>query len=149
MERTFIMVKPDGVQRGLVGELISKWERRGFKLLACKLFTPSSEVVTNHYDEHKTKSFFPGLLNFMTSGPVVAMVWEGKNIVKISRDMIGATNPLNATPGTVRGDYCVTVGKNVIHGSDSVESAQREIAIWFSPHDVHEWNQLLSQTIYE
>ena len=131
-EQTYIMVKPDGVQRGLVGEIIARFEKRGFKLVALKLTTPTKEHLEKHYADLSDKPFFPGLIQYMLSGPVVAMVWEGLDAVKTGRSMLGATNPLASAPGTIRGDYALAVGRNICHGSDSVESANKEIALWFS-----------------
>ncbi|KAL1934067.1 hypothetical protein VTP01DRAFT_6249 [Rhizomucor pusillus] len=150
MERTYIMVKPDGVQRGLVGEIIKRFEQRGYQLLALELLTPSKELLEEHYKDLAGKPFFPGLINYMLSGPVVGMVWAGKDVVKTGRVMLGATNPLASAPGTIRGDYAIDVGRNICHGSDSVESAEREIALWF-PRGVASYERGLSlQTlIYE
>ncbi|GAV25555.1 nucleoside-diphosphate kinase [Carboxydothermus islandicus] len=149
MERTFIMVKPDGVQRGLVGEIISRFEKRGFKLVGLKLMQISRELAETHYGEHKGKPFFEGLVNFITSGPVVAMVWEGKEVIATAREMMGATNPLKAQPGTIRGTYGIDVGRNVIHGSDSPESAQREIALFFKEEELLSYDKTLDTWIYE
>ncbi|NYE57374.1 nucleoside-diphosphate kinase [Carboxydothermus ferrireducens] len=149
MERTFIMVKPDGVQRGLVGEIISRFEKRGFKLVGLKLMQISRELAETHYGEHKGKPFFEGLVNFITSGPVVAMVWEGKEVIATAREMMGATNPLKALPGTIRGTYGIDVGRNVIHGSDSPESAAREIALFFKEEELLSYEKTLDTWIYE
>ncbi|KAJ3214964.1 nucleoside diphosphate kinase, partial [Clydaea vesicula] len=128
-EQTYIMVKPDGVERGLVGEIIKRFETKGYKLVALRQMTPSREHLEAHYADLKSKSFFPKLLNYMLSGPVVGMVWEGKDAVKTGRRLLGETNPLSSLPGTIRGDFCIDVGKNLCHGSDAVESAQHEIAL--------------------
>ncbi|MDE5115752.1 MAG: nucleoside-diphosphate kinase, partial [Trichodesmium sp. St2_bin2_1] len=117
-ERTFIAIKPDGVQRGLVGQIISRFETKGFTLVGLKIMTVAKELAEKHYDVHKDKPFFPSLIEFITSGPVVAMVWEGEGVVASARKIIGATNPLTAEPGTIRGDYGISVGRNLIHGSD-------------------------------
>ncbi|NEP18882.1 MAG: nucleoside-diphosphate kinase, partial [Leptolyngbya sp. SIO4C1] len=122
MERTFIMIKPDGVQRGLVSDILSRFERKGFTLVGMKLMAVSRELAEKHYDVHREKPFFGGLVDFITSGPVVAMVWEGEGVVASARKIIGATNPLTAEPGTIRGDYGITIGRNIIHGSDAVET---------------------------
>jgi nucleoside-diphosphate kinase len=148
-ERTLLLVKPDGVQRGLIGEIISRWERRGFKLVAMKLTKASRELAEKHYAEHAGKSFFEKLLKGITSGPLVAMVWEGKGVIAISRSMMGATNPANSASGTVRGDFAIDLGRNVIHGSDSPESAAREIKLWFRDDELFSWDQLLHTAIYE
>jgi len=118
-------------------------------MVAMKFFVAPQELVENHYDEHRGKEFYPKVVNYMISGPVVAMVWEGKNIVKVSRDMIGKTNPSDAQPGTVRGDYCITVGRNLIHGSDGVEAANREIALWFHSEELVEWGLYSHNFLYE
>lgn len=149
MERTFIMVKPDGVQRNLVGEIIRRFESKGFKLAGLKLMNVSQELAEQHYDSLKDKPFFPGLVKFICSSPVVAMVWEGDNVVVTSRQMIGATNPHAAAPGTIRGDFGVAVGRNLIHGSDAIETAQREIALWFSEAELVSWEAILSPWLYE
>ncbi|OZJ04028.1 Nucleoside diphosphate kinase [Bifiguratus adelaidae] len=132
-ERTFIAVKPDGVQRGLVGKVISRFEERGYKLVGLKAIVPSKQLAEQHYADLSARPFFKGLVEYMTNGkaPVVCMVWEGKDVVRQGRAMIGATNPLESAPGTIRGQYCVSVGRNIIHGSDSFESAEKEINLWF------------------
>lgn len=143
------MVKPDGVQRGLVGEIISRFEDRGFKLVAAKFERLPDARVMEHYAEHVQKPFFPGLKAYITSGPCFLMVFAGKNIVKISRDMIGATNPAGAAPGTIRGDLALEIGMNVIHGSDSVETASREIAIHFKPEELASYTRIDEPYLYE
>ncbi|KAI8589456.1 nucleoside diphosphate kinase [Geranomyces variabilis] len=147
-ERTYIMVKPDGVERGLVGEVISRFEKRGFKLLALKAVQPTRQHLEQHYGDLKDKPFFPKLVDYMLSGPVVGMVWAGLSVVKTGRVMLGATNPLASAPGTIRGDYAIDVGKNICHGSDSVESAEKEIALWF-PEGVCNYTRSLDKLIYE
>ncbi|KAL2919101.1 nucleoside diphosphate kinase Ndk1 [Polyrhizophydium stewartii] len=147
-ERTYIMVKPDGVERGLVGEIIKRFENRGFKLVALELLHPTVEHLEQHYSDLREKKFFRGLIEYMHSGPVVGMVWEGKDVVKTGRKMLGETNPLASAPGTIRGDFCIDVGKNICHGSDSVESAQKEIALWF-PRGVPHFSRGLDRLIYE
>ncbi|TCI27364.1 nucleoside-diphosphate kinase [Exiguobacterium sp. SH3S2] len=137
MEKTFLMVKPDGVKRGLIGEIITRFEQKGYTLNRLEMLTPSVEVAESHYAEHKEKPFFGELVAFLTSGPVVAMEWEGENVVAVSRLMIGKTNPLDAQPGTIRGDLASTMSQNVIHGSDSVESAERELSLWFATETSH------------
>ena len=148
-ERTYIMIKPDGVQRGLVGPIISRFEQRGFKLVAMKMVKPSQAHMEEHYKDLAGKGFFAGLIAYMTSGPVVAMVWEGDNVVLTGRKMLGATKPFDSAPGTIRGDYCIDVGRNIVHGSDSVESANAEIAHWFKPEEVAAWNHHSHGQIYE
>lgn len=130
-ERTFAMVKPDGVKRGLVGDIVSRLEDKGFKLVGMKLMQVSRETAEKHYGEHKGKPFYEGLVGFITSGPSVAMVVEGENAIAEWRKMMGATNPADAAPGTVRGDYATTIDENVVHGSDAPDTAQREIGIFF------------------
>ncbi|TMW69471.1 hypothetical protein Poli38472_001627 [Pythium oligandrum] len=147
-ERTYIMVKPDGVQRHLVGEIIKRFEAKGFKLVALKLVAPGKDHLEKHYADLAGKPFFPGLITYMTSGPVVAMVWEGTNVVAMGRKMLGATKPSDSEAGTIRGDFCVEVGRNVCHGSDSVESANKEIALWF-PEGLSEWNASDDDWVYE
>lgn len=136
MERTYVMIKPDGVQRNLIGSIVSRFEQKGFTLTGAKLVTLSKETAETHYGEHSERPFFGELVDFITSGPVFAMVWEGENVVKTARQMIGATNPVESAPGTIRGDYAVQLSMNVIHGSDSVESAEREIGIFFADNEL-------------
>ncbi|KAJ1678263.1 nucleoside diphosphate kinase Ndk1, partial [Spiromyces aspiralis] len=131
-----------------VGEIIKRFESRGYKLVALRFIQPDEQLLRQHYADLVNKPFFPGLISYMTSGPVVAMVWEGKAVVKTGRLMLGATNPLESAPGTIRGDFCIDVGKNICHGSDSVESAEKEIALWF-PNGVVSWNRKLDAQIYE
>ncbi|AWP18733.1 putative nucleoside diphosphate kinase 3 [Scophthalmus maximus] len=147
-ERTFLAVKPDGVQRKLVGEIVQRFERKGFKLVGLKLMQASEELLREHYSELRSKPFFSGLIAYMSSGPVVAMVWQGLDVVKTARKMLGETNPADSLPGTIRGDYCVEVGRNVIHGSDSVASAQREISLWFRQNELLCWEDNCSHWIY-
>ena len=130
------MVKPDGVQRGLVGEIVKRFEQKGFQLIGSKLTVISREQAEFHYAEHKGKDFFERLVNFITSGPVFAMVWHGDQVIALSRTMIGKTNSLEAAPGTIRGDYAVHTNFNLIHGSDSPESAEREINNFFQPDEI-------------
>nr|WP_106784684.1 nucleoside-diphosphate kinase [Lysinibacillus timonensis] len=132
IEKTFIMVKPDGVQRQVVGDIMDRFERRGFVLKGAKLMNVPRELAEEHYAEHKERPFFGELVDFITSGPVFAMVWEGENVIKLARIMMGATKPEESQPGTIRGDYAVTISENVIHGSDSPASAEREINLWFN-----------------
>lgn len=135
MERTFIMIKPDGVERKLVGEIISRIERRNFSITEMEMLTPSRELAEEHYAAHRGKDFFEPTVEFITSGPVVAMVVEGDDAIAIMRHMIGALKPTEATSGTIRGDYTISTRFNLIHGSDSAESAAREIALWFPETD--------------
>lgn len=136
MEKTFLMVKPDGVQRNLVGEVVNRFENKGFKLVGAKLMQVSEDLAKTHYGEHADKPFFGELVDFITSGPVFAMVWEGENVISTARGLVGATNPQEANAGTIRGDFGLTVGKNVIHGSDSPESAEREINLFFDESEL-------------
>jgi len=136
MEKTFLMVKPDGVQRNLIGNIVNKFENKGFKLIGAKLMVISADLAQTHYGEHKERPFFGELVDFITSGPVFAMVWEGEDVIKTARNMMGATNPQEAAAGTIRGDFGVTVGKNIIHGSDSTESAAREIELFFNENEI-------------
>ncbi|CAL1531524.1 unnamed protein product [Lymnaea stagnalis] len=148
-ERTFIAVKPDGVQRGLIGEIIKRFEARGYKLVAGKLLWASKDHLRNHYKDLADKPFFNGLVDYMSSGPLFAMVWEGKEVVKMGRQMLGATNPLASMPGTIRGDYGIDVGRNICHGSDAVETANREIALWFKPEELSDYEYANKPWIYE
>jgi nucleoside-diphosphate kinase len=130
-EHTFIMIKPDGVRRGLVGEVIGRLERKGLTLEKMRMLTVDEELARRHYAEHVEKSFFPELLEFITSGPVVAMEWSGPSSVEAARTLMGPTNPVSAPPGSIRGDFALIITENIVHGSDSVESAERELSIWF------------------
>lgn len=143
------MVKPDGVQRGLVGTIIQRFEQKGFKLVALKLMWPSEELLKKHYSDLSSKPFFPGLLKYISSGPVVPMVWEGLNVVKTGRQILGATNPADSAPGTIRGDLCIDVGRNIIHGSDSVPSANKEIGLWFAEKELIGWTPATESWVYE
>ena len=136
MERTLVLVKPDGVQRGLIGEVIGRLERRGLKLAAMKLMQVDDALARRHYGEHVDRPFFPGLVRFITSAPIVAMAWEGSGAVQVVRDTMGATNPAQAAPGTIRADFAVDIGRNLVHGSDSPESAQRELALFFGTEEI-------------
>jgi nucleoside-diphosphate kinase len=136
MEQTLVLVKPDGVQRGLIGEVISRLERRGLKLVAMKLMQVDESLARQHYGEHVDRPFFPGLVSFITSGPIVAMVWEAENAIEIVRQTMGATNPINSALGTIRGDLGIDIGRNLVHGSDGPGSAQREIALFFKPAEI-------------
>ncbi|HLP91620.1 MAG TPA: nucleoside-diphosphate kinase [Nostocaceae cyanobacterium] len=149
MERTFLAIKPDGVQRGLVGEIIRRFETKGFTLVGLKFLQVSKELAEQHYDVHKERPFFPSLVEFITSGPVVAMVWEGEGVVASARKIIGATNPLNSEPGTIRGDFGINIGRNLIHGSDAIETAQREISLWFKNEELVNWHPNLTPWLRE
>ena len=140
LERTFVAIKPDGVQRGLIAEILGRFETKGFKLVGLKQLTPSNELAEKHYGVHKDRPFFSGLVDFITSGPVVAMVWEGDGVIASARKLIGATKPLEAEPGTIRGDLAVNIGRNVIHGSDGSDTAVFEINLWFQENELFDWN---------
>merc|ERR1712242_359497 len=148
-ERTFIMLKPDAVQRGLVGEIIKRFEQKGFKPVAMKMMHASEELLKEHYADLSSKAFFPGLVKYMNSGPVVPMVWEGLNAVKTGRVMLGETNPAASAPGSIRGDLCIQVGRNICHGSDAVESAKKEIALWFKEEQLVSWDPVAMEWVYE
>ncbi|MEA5553934.1 nucleoside-diphosphate kinase [Anabaena cylindrica UHCC 0172] len=149
MERTFLAIKPDGVQRRLVGEIIRRFETKGFTLVGLKFQKVSRELAEQHYDVHRERPFFPGLVEFITSGPVVAMVWEGDGVIASARKIIGATNPLNSEPGTIRGDFGINVGRNLIHGSDAPETAQKEIALWFKDEELVAWQPHSTPWLHE
>ncbi len=137
IEQTLILCKPDAVVRGLVGEIVARFERRGYSLAAVKLVEVEEALAQRHYAEHKDKPFFKGLVRYITSAPVLALVVEGFDAIEGCRASIGATNPIKAAPGSIRGDFAQTIGRNLVHGSDSPESARREIAIWFEAHEIH------------
>jgi len=148
-ERTFIAIKPDGVHRSIVGDIIKRFEQKGYKLVGIKIIVPTSEFAAQHYDDLKARPFFPGLVKYFSSGPVVAMVWEGKNVIKGGRKLVGATNPNDAEPGSIRGDLCVEVGRNIIHGSDSEDAAHHEINLWFKPNEVVTYSVNSAPWVYE
>ena len=149
MERTLVLIKPDGVQRGLVGEIISRLERRGLKLVAMKLMQVDDALARQHYSEHVARPFFGGLVEFITSVPVVAMVWEANQAVGIVRNTMGETSPASSPPGTIRGDLGVDIGRNLVHGSDSVESAAREVALFFRPEEILDYSRSTDPWITE
>ena len=149
MERTFVAIKPDGVQRGLIGDVISRLERRGLKLVAMRLMQVSEDLAGRHYAEHVDRPFFPSLVSFITSGPIVAMIWEANNAVALARQTMGATNPGEAGPGTIRGDFGIDIGRNLVHGSDSAESAAREIGLFFGEAGALDYNRGTDQWIIE
>jgi nucleoside-diphosphate kinase len=149
VERTFLAIKPDGVQRGLVGEIIRRFEAKGFTLVGMKFMKVSRELAEEHYGVHRERPFFQGLVEFITSGPVVAMVWEGEGVIASARKLIGATNPLTAEPGTIRGDFGVNIGRNIIHGSDAPETAQQEVSLWFKEEELASWEPSLTAWIRE
>ena len=149
MPRTLVLLKPDAVQRGLVGELVSRIERRGLRFAAMKLLVMDKELAHRHYAPHVGKPFFEGLVEFITSGPLVAMVIEGENAVEVVRGIIGATNPVDAAPGTIRGDLATSIGLNLVHGSDSPEEAKREIALFFGPEEIESYSRDIDRWIIE
>jgi len=148
MERTLVIVKPDGVQRGLIGAIIERFERRGLRIAAMKMIHVEPGLACKHYSEHEGKPFYPGLISFITSGPVVVMVIEGNNAIAVVRATMGSTNPVNAAPGTIRADFGVQVERNLVHGSDGPESAAREIACFFSPSEIVEYSRDMERWIY-
>ena len=149
MEKTLVLVKPDGVQRGLVGKIIGRLENKGFRLAALKLMNVSSKLAEEHYGEHVDKPFFGNLVRFITSSPIVAMAIEGENAVQVVRTTMGLTNPQEAAPGTIRGDFGLTIGMNLIHGSDSGESAARELDLFFEPSEILEYSKDIERWIIE
>jgi nucleoside-diphosphate kinase len=148
MERTFVMVKPDGVQRGLIGEIISRFERRGLKIVGMKMLQVSDDLARRHYAVHEGKPFFAGLISYITSAPVVAMVVEGTNAVVAVRQTVGATRPFEAAPGSIRADFALEIGRNLVHASDAPETAATEIALWFGAELV-EWQRATDRWIFE
>jgi len=148
-ERTFIAVKPDGVHRNLVGQIIHRFEAKGYKLVGIKVLVPSKQHAEKHYSDLSSRPFFPGLVKYFSSGPVVAMVWEGKNVIAGGRKLVGATDPNSAEPGSIRGDLCIAIGRNIIHGSDSPDSAKAEISLWFKEDEVADYELGLDKWVYE
>ncbi|KAL4150747.1 Nucleoside diphosphate kinase B [Phytophthora ramorum] len=146
-ERTFIAIKPDGVQRGLVSEVIGRFEKKGYKLVALKLMSATEERAKAHYADLSERPFFPGLVKYFTSGPIVCMVWEGTDVILTGRKILGATNPNQAAPGTLRGDNCISTGRNLVHGSDGPDSAKHEISMWFTPAEVSNYERALDSWI--
>lgn len=149
MERTLVLVKPDGVQRGLIGEVIGRLENRGLRLVAAKFIQVSQELAETHYAIHKGKPFYNGLIEYITSAPVMAMVWEGPNAVAAIRQTMGATRPTEAAPGSIRHDFALEVGRNLTHASDSVENGEIEVALWFSPAELVDWKRDSDRWIFE
>ena len=148
METTYVMVKPDGVQRGLNGEIIGRIERKGLKLVGLKSDVPRRATAATHYAVHAERPFYPGLINFVTSGPVVCMAWNGKDAISVARTLIGATNGREASPGTIRGDFGMDMGYNMIHGSDAADTAEFELGLWF-PEGLMDWEQTITSWVYE
>jgi nucleoside-diphosphate kinase len=149
MERTLVLVKPDGVQRGLIGEVISRLERRGLRLVAAKFIQVGKQLAETHYAVHKGKPFYDGLMKYITSAPVMAMVWEGPNAVAAVRQTMGATRPTEAAPGSIRHDFALEVGRNLTHASDSVENGAQEVALWFAPGELVSWKRSTDAWIFE
>lgn len=149
MQRTLVLVKPDGVQRGLVGAIMGRLEQRGLKLIALKMMQITRELAARHYAEHQAKPFYDGLIAFITSGPVVAMIWEGREAVTVVRSLMGSTDPLKAAPGTIRGDLALDLGMNLIHGSDSPARADAEMALFFSDRELHQYERTADRWIRE
>ncbi len=149
MERTLVIIKPDGVQRGLIGEIIRRFERRGLRIAAMKMIQISTELAERHYAVHKGKPFYEGLIQYITSGPVVVMVLEGKQAIEIVRRTMGATNPAEAAPGTIRADFGVEIGRNLVHGSDSPETAAFEVPLFFSEEEILSYSRDVDPWIYE
>jgi nucleoside-diphosphate kinase len=149
LERTLVLVKPDGVQRALIGEVIARFERRGLRLVGMKMLRMSRELAGQHYAEHKGKPFYDSLIDYITSGPVVAMVWEGTEAIKAARETMGKTRPYEAAPGTIRGDLALETGRNIVHGSDGAESAAREIGLFFKTAELVDWARSADAWIFE
>jgi len=149
MERTLVLVKPDGVQRGLVGEIISRFEKTGLKLVALKMLQMDREMAGKHYSIHQGKPFFEGLVSFITSSPLIAAVFEGQNAVEVVRKTMGATDPVKSAPGTIRGDLALDIGRNIVHGSDSLENAQKEISLFFSTKEIVSYKRQVEPWIRE
>jgi nucleoside-diphosphate kinase len=149
LERTLVLIKPDGVQRGLIGEVISRLERRGLLLLGAKFLQVSQELAETHYAIHKGKPFYPGLIAYITTSPVMAMVWAGPNAITAVRQTMGATRPIDAAPGSVRHDFGLEVGRNLTHASDSVENGESEVALWFSDSELFSWQRDIDPWIFE
>lgn len=149
MEKTLILVKPDGVQRGLAGEIIGRFERRGLKLSGMKFIQMTKELASEHYAVHEGRPFYDALVEYITSGPVVAMVWEGNDAIAAARATIGATKPVEASPGTIRGDFGMEIGRNLVHGSDSPENGEKEASIFFSADELVSWDRATDSWIIE
>ncbi len=144
-----VLLKPDAVERNLVGEILTKFEKKGFKMVGMKFMMPPKALLEAHYQEHKERPFYPGLIEYMSAGPIVSMVWEGLNVIKSVRTMMGTTDPSKAPAGTIRGDLCVDTTYNLIHGSDSPESATREISLWFKEAELVQWTPTINQWLHK
>ncbi len=149
MERTLVLIKPDGVQRGLIGPILARLEARGLKLVGLKLVAVSQGLAERHYAIHQGKPFYEGLISYITSSPVVAAVFEGSHAVAVVRSSVGATNAAQAAPGTIRGDFALEIGRNLIHASDAPETAEAEVALWFAPSDLVSWQRANDRWIFE
>jgi len=149
MERSLVLVKPDAVQRGLIGEVITRLERRGLRLVAAKFIAVSDELAKTHYAIHKNKPFYDGLIRYITSAPVMAMVWEGPNAINAIRQTMGATRPTEADPGSIRHDFALEIGRNLTHASDTLENGVAEIALWFRPEELVSWKRSIDPWIFE
>jgi nucleoside-diphosphate kinase len=149
MERTLVLIKPDGVQRGLVGPILARFEARGLKFVSLKLMQVPTDLAERHYAEHQGKPFYPGLISYITAAPIVAMVLEGTNVVSAVRKMVGVTKASEADSGTIRGDYAIEIGRNLVHASDGVETAQREVALWFTEAELLSWKRDTDRWIFE
>ncbi len=148
-ERTLVLIKPDGVHRGLIGRIISRFEEKGLKIVAMKMLHLTKDKAEEHYAQHRGKPFFDGLINYITSAPIVAMVVEGKNVVACIRKMVGATNPQEAEPGTIRFDFAMDIGRNIIHASDSPDTAEREIKLFFDESEIFDYKRIDEEWVYE
>ncbi|MDJ0755721.1 MAG: nucleoside-diphosphate kinase [Ardenticatenaceae bacterium] len=149
MEKTLILVKPDGVQRSLIGEIVGRFERRGLKLIGMKFLQMTTELASKHYAVHQGRPFYDDLVAYITSGPIVAMVWEGNDAIAAARATIGATKPVDASPGTIRGDFGMEIGRNLVHGSDSPENGELEASLFFSDEELVSWGRDLESWIVE
>ena len=149
MERSLVLVKPDGVQRGLIGEVIVRLERRGLRMVAAKYIQVSHELAETHYSIHKGKPFYNGLIRYITSAPVMAMVWEGPNAIAAIRQTMGATRPTEAAPGSLRHDFALDIGRNLTHASDSVENGEKEVALWFKPAEIVAWQRSMDPWLFD
>jgi nucleoside-diphosphate kinase len=148
-ERTFLALKPDGVQRGILPEVIARFSNKGYKLVALKMIWPSEKMASEHYADLSKKPFFPSLVKYFSSGPIIAMVWEGKDVIRTGRKLLGETDPLKSAPGTIRGDFCIELGRNIMHGSDAPDSAQHEIDFWFDASEICNWQTADTMWVYE
>ncbi len=149
MERSLVLVKPDGVQRGLIGEIIMRLERRGLRLVAAKFFAVGQELARTHYAIHQGKPFYEGLIRYITSAPVMAMVWEGPNAINAIRQTMGATRPTEAAPGSIRHDFALEIGRNLTHASDTIENGEKEVQLWFSPQELVTWERTIDPWVFE